>query len=227
MNTSPADMDVIAERCRYVYGRSAEHGGGGDSGWGTARGVFHGIRATVGHAFGSDDLTGRRVLVQGVGSVGGELAGLLAEAGAAVLVTDLATGLAEELAARIGATTIQPDAAMSTECDVYAPCAVGGTVNRDSIPRLRCRIVAGSANNQLGEPEDADRLRAADILYAPDYVINGGGVLQLLGLEDLGWDTATLDEKLAGIGATLREIYERADAQGISTAAAAEQLAAR
>jgi leucine dehydrogenase len=226
MNTSAADMDVVAERCSFVYGRTAEHGGGGDSGWGTARGVFHGIRASLGHVFGSDSLSGRRIVVQGVGSVGGELAGLLAEGGAEVLVTDLATDRVDELAARVGATPISPETAIETECDVYAPCAVGGTLHRDSIPRLRCHIVAGSANNQLAEPADADRLRAAGVLYAPDYVINAGGVLQLMGIEDLGWDQPTLEAKLAEIGTTLGEIYRQAEADGISTEEAANRLAA-
>jgi leucine dehydrogenase len=226
MNTTAADVDVIGERSRYVYGRSAEHGGGGDSGVGTARGVFHGIRASLLNAYGSDDLTGRRVLVQGAGSVGGHLARNLDEAGAELILTDVADERAAELAAELGARAVAPERALETECDVYAPCAVGGTLDRETIPRLRCRIVAGSANNQLSEPADAERLRAAGILYAPDYVINAGGVLQLMGIEDLGWDAATLEENLAGIGTTLGEIYAAADAEGITTADAAERLAA-
>jgi leucine dehydrogenase len=144
-----------------------------------------------------------------------------------VLVADLSAELAEEVAGRVGTEVVGAASAPETECDVYAPCAVGGTVNADSIPRLRCRIVAGSANNQLGEPDDAERLRAAGILYAPDYVINAGGVLQLLGLEDLGWDEAALERNLAGIGDTLTHIFTEAAAEGITTAAAAERLAAR
>jgi leucine dehydrogenase len=203
-----------------------ERGGGGDSGWGTARGVFHGIRASLRHVFGSDELSDRRILVQGVGSVGGELAPMLADAGAQVLVSDLSAGLVAEMVDRIGAMPVAPESALGADCDVYAPCAVGGTLARDSIPRLRCRIVAGSANNQLAEPTDAERLRSAGILYAPDYVINAGGVLQLLGVEDLGWDEATLETNLAGIGATLSEIFADADSQGITTEEAAGRLAA-
>jgi leucine dehydrogenase len=226
MNTTAADVDVVAERSRYVYGRSAEHGGGGDSGVGTARGVFHGISASLSHAFGSDELGGRRVLVQGVGSVGAHLARNLAGAGAELILTDVAAERAAALAEELGARAVPAESALETDCDVYAPCAVGGTLDRETIPRLRCRIVAGSANNQLAEPEDAELLRSAGILYAPDYVINAGGVLQLLGLEDLGWDAPTLEQNLAGIGATLREIYETAEADGITTAEAAEGLAA-
>jgi leucine dehydrogenase len=109
---------------------------------------------------------------------------------------------------------------------VYAPCALGATLNAASIPGLRCRIVAGAANNQLATTEDAERLRDAGILYAPDYVINGGGALHGIGLERLGWDAERLDREVAGIGATLTQIYEQADAEGITTNEAAERLAA-
>lgn len=226
MNTSVADLDVIAERCSFVYGRSEENGGAGDSGPGTARGVFHGIRATVGHVYGTADLTGRSVLVQGVGSVGARLARQLAEAGATVLVSDVAPGAAPALAAEIGAEVVAPEAVIGTECDVYAPCAVGATLSSESIPRLRCRIVAGAANNQLAEPDDAERLRAAGVLYAPDFVINAGGVLHLLGIEELGWDAAELERRLEAIGDTLLEIYARAEAEGTTTEEAADRIAA-
>jgi glutamate dehydrogenase/leucine dehydrogenase len=117
--------------------------------------------------------------------------------------------------------------ALTTECDVYSPCAVGGTLNADSIPALRCRIVAGSANNQLTEPEDAQRLHDRGILYAPDYVINAGGVIQLIGLEDKGWDEEELERRLAAVGDTLRQVFRDADEGGITPAVAAEHLAAQ
>jgi len=219
MNITPADLDVVAERCRWVYGTS---GAGGDSGRGTARGVLHGIRASVEHVFGSPDLAGRTVLVQGVGAVGAGLARDLAAEGATVLVSDVDEARARET----GFTFVPAVDASATECDVYAPCAVGGTLSGDSIPLLRCRIVAGSANNQLSEPADAERLRDAGILYAPDYVINAGGVIQLVGLEDNGWDEDELERNLMVIGDTLRRIYRAADAAGVTPAAAAEELAA-
>jgi leucine dehydrogenase len=150
MTTTAADVDVIGERSQYVYGRSAEHGGGGDSGVGTARGVFHGIRSSLRHAFGSDDPAGRRVLVQGAGSVGGHLARGLAEAGAELILTDVAAERATALADDLGARAVAPQSALETECDVYAPCAVGGILDRETIPRLRCRIVAGSARTSAG-----------------------------------------------------------------------------
>jgi leucine dehydrogenase len=219
MNVTPADLDVVAERCQWVYGTT---GRGGNSGRGTARGVLHGIRASVEQVFGSTDLAGRRVLVQGVGAVGNDLAAALADEGAQVLVSDVD----EARAAAIGFETVPAADAIATECDVYAPCAVGGTLNADSIPRLRCRIVAGSANNQLAEPADAERLRDAGILYAPDFVVNAGGVIQLIGLEDHGWDEDELERNLAGIGETLRDLYRMAEADCITPQAAAERLAA-
>jgi leucine dehydrogenase len=221
VNTTVEDMDVIGERCPYVFCRSEEHGGSGNPGPYTARGVFHGIRASVRHVFGDDSLEGRVVLVQGLGSVGDPLAEALAAAGGRLLASDVVPGRAE----RIGVEAVPAEEVIGTECDVYAPCALGGTLNAETIPRLRCRIVAGSANNQLAEPEDAGRLREAGILYAPDFVINAGGVLNSLGVEHLGWAREQIEERLAGIGATLTEIYERADAEGTSTEAAAEQLA--
>jgi leucine dehydrogenase len=225
VNTSPADMDVIAERCSYVYCRSEERGGSGDPGPHTALGVFHGIRASLRHEFGSPEPAGRVVLVQGVGSVGAPLAELLSAAGARVLISDVAAGRARALADRIGAEVVSADDAIGVECDVYAPCALGGTLDAETIRRLRCRVVAGSANNQLTQPEDAERLRDAGILYAPDYVINAGGALNAIGVETLGWDQETSDQRVAAIGDTLTEIYARADAEGITTEAAAERLA--
>ena len=222
VNTSAADMDVIGDRTPHVFCRSEANGGSGDPSVHTALGTFHGIRASLAHALGSDDVAGRTVLVQGAGSVGAKLTRLLLDAGAVVLVSDVD----EERAEATGASSVAPDAALELECDVYAPCALGATLSDESIPRLRCRIVAGAANNQLATPEDGERLRAAGILYAPDYVINSGGALHGIGLERLGWDAERLEREVAGIGATLTQIYEQADAEGISTDAAAERLAA-
>jgi glutamate dehydrogenase/leucine dehydrogenase len=219
MNITPEDLDVVAEVCPWVYGTTS---GGGNSGRGTARGVLHGIRASVEHVFGSPDLSGRRVLVQGAGAVGRDLARDLLADGADVLVADVDEARSKATGARVAA----PADAITTECDVYAPCAVGGTLSAETIPLLRARIVAGSANNQLATPEDAQRLHDAGILYAPDYVISAGGVLQLVGLEDRGWSEDELEDRLAGIGGTLLRIFSDADEAGITPAEAAERLAA-
>jgi leucine dehydrogenase len=220
MNISPEDLDVVAETCPWVYGTTSR---GGNSGRGTARGALHAIRATVEHLFGSPELAGRSVLVQGAGSVGGVLARELAEAGARVLVSDVE----EERAAATGCGTVAPEHVIETEVDVYSPCAVGGTLNAESISRLACRAIAGCANNQLAEPEDAERLHERGILYAPDFVVNAGGIVQLIGLEDEGWDEALLEQRLAGIGDTLRELLAEAEAEGITPAEAADRLVQR
>jgi glutamate dehydrogenase/leucine dehydrogenase len=225
MNTGEADMDTIGERTTHVLGRSRSAGGSGDSGASTALGVFHGIRASVGRAFGDDDLGGRSVLVQGVGSVGGRLVEHLTEAGATVLVADVDAERAAGAADASGAKIVAAEDVIGTECDVFGPCAGGAILTEATIPHLRCRIVAGAANNQLGVAEDGDRLRAGGILYAPDYVVNAGGVIHLGGYETLGWDDATMAERLEGIGDTLLEIFERAEREGISTAAAADRMA--
>ena len=141
------------------------------------------------------------------------------------MLTDIDAQRAETIADRIGAVTVPPESALSVECDVYAPCALGGTVNAEAVPQLRCRIVAGCANNQLAETEDAARLAGRGILYAPDYVINAGGVIYAWGTESLGWDADAIESRLAGIGDTLAQIYQRAASEGITTEAAAERLA--
>jgi leucine dehydrogenase len=225
MNTGPADLDIVKERTPHVMGAGPEHGGAGDSGGGTAVGVFHAIRSSVAYAFGDPSLEGRSVLVQGVGSVGSRLAPMLAEAGARVIVADLDEARAAEIAASVAGTAVATGDALSTPCDVLAPCATGGVLNAETIPGLACRIVAGAANNQLATPEDGERLAASGILYAPDYVANAGGVLHLAGYETLGWDEAKMAERLAGIGETLTGVFETAEREGISTASAADRLA--
>jgi leucine dehydrogenase len=225
MNTGEADMDVIGERTEYVFGRSVKAGGSGNPAAPTAVGVYHGIRASLSHAFGSDELEGRMVLVQGAGGVGSSLAEQLANAGASILVADIDPERAHIVAVRAGGATVAAKQVFETDCDVYAPCAVGGTLSVESVRQLRCRIVAGSANNQLPQAQAAELLRARGILYAPDYVINAGGAIALVGLEQLGWTRSELDAALAGIGETLGQIYEGADTQGTSTAAAADALA--
>lgn len=224
MNTGEEDMDVIGERTEYVFGRSVEAGGSGNPAPATATGVLHGIRASLSHLFGSDDLAGRTVVVQGAGSVGSRLAEQVAGDGATLLVADIDPAQAELVAARVGGSPLAADDVYETKCDVYAPCAVGGTLSVETAPRLRCRIVAGSANNQLADPVAAELLRKRGILYAPDFIINAGGAIAIVGLEQLGWSGSEVDAALAGIGATLGQVYERADEHGISTEAAAEVL---
>src|SRR4051794_11225733 len=200
MNTSSEDMDTISDTCPYVFCRTVERGGSGSTAPATARGVFHGIEASVRFALESD-LTGVRVLVQGMGAVGSLLAAELEAAGADVLVSDVDAARCD------GFVVVDPAEVVRTECDVLAPCAVGGLVSAATVGELRCRIVAGAANNQLASPDMADRLHERGILYAPDYVINSGGVLHGAGLESLGWDEAMVEERLRGLGDLLLELY--------------------
>ena len=225
MNTASADMDVIGERTEHVLGRSRDRGGAGDPAPGTALGVFHGIRSTWRHVTGSPDLSGVTVLIQGVGSVGDRLADHLHDAGAGVLAADVDPVRAEKTAERVGGSVVDAEAVIGTACDVYAPCATGAVLTAGTIPRLACRVVAGAANNQLGVAEDAALLAQRGILYAPDFVINAGGVIHLAGYETLGWDDAMMQARLAGIGETLLDLYRTAEEQGITTAEAAHRLA--
>jgi leucine dehydrogenase len=225
MNTTEADMDVVGERCDFVMGRSVAAGGSGTSAPDTAIGVYHGIRASLAHAFDSDDPSGRTIVIEGTGAVGGPLADLLGEAGAKLLVSDVDGERARTVADRVGADIVDADVAFDVPCDVFSPCATGAVLNAKTIPRLRCRIVAGAANNQLATPEDADRLAAAGILYAPDYVVNAGGVLHLAGYERLGWTPEQMAKRIEGIGATLRGVFEAAARDGVTPEAAADGIA--
>jgi len=221
MNTGPSDMDRISRTTEHVLGRSPDNGGAGDPGEGTAIGVFHAIRATFRHAFGSDDLEGRSVLVQGAGSVGRRLIQELRESGAWVLASDVDPARV----AATGAEPVDPADALTTKCDLFAPCATGAVLSEATIPGLECAAICGAANNQLATPEDAARLRAREIVYAPDYVANAGGVIWLAGYETLGWDDAHMRARLAGIEQTLDDVFASAAADGITTADAADRLA--
>ncbi len=225
MNTGERDMDVVWERCPHVMGRSVAAGGSGTSAPDTALGVFHGIRAAVAHVFGSPDLGNRTIAIQGAGAVGGPLARLLADAGAALTLADVDGRRASAVADDVGASIVAPEAIIDAECDVLAPCATGGVLNAETVPRLRCAIVAGAANNQLADPEDADRIAARDILYAPDFVVNAGGVLHLAGYERLGWSAEEMAARLAAIGGTLERVLELAERDAITPQVAATRLA--
>lgn len=174
LGLTPADMAVIAEETRYVHGM--EDGGRvADPGPFTARGVRRGIDAAVRVVLGRADLQGVSVLVQGVGDVGLPLAEELAQQGARVFVTDVDGERMRRAADALGATPVAPEKVWEVPCDVFAPCAVGGVLSARTIPRLACRVVAGSANNQLESADDAARLHQRGIVYVPDYVINSGG----------------------------------------------------
>lgn len=226
LGTTPEDMTVIGEVTPYVHGAGRDGHPPIDPGPYTALGVSSGMRAALRHVTGKPDLAGRTVLIQGVGDVGAPLARLVAAAGGRLLLADLDAERARSMAAELGAEVVSPDAVFDTPCDIYAPCAVGAVLNRHTIPRLRCRIVAGSANNQLDTPADADRLQARGILYAPDYVINAGGATALPLLEQ-GADPGSVRERISGFEQILGAIFDEARERDESPAYAAKRRAER
>jgi leucine dehydrogenase len=225
VGTSSRDMSVIATRTRHVAGLSRQRGGSGDPSPFTALGVEAGIRAACARAFGSDSLNGRSVAIVGLGSVGSRVAKLCARAGGQLVLSDVDESkrtLAEQLGARWSA----PEEALESAVDVLAPCALGGILNEESVPRLRCRVIAGAANNQLSEDRIADLLAARGILWAPDFVVNAGGIINIA--EELGsYDPSAARRGVRRIGDTLERIFQEAAHAGVTPLAAAAALATR
>jgi len=210
LGTTDDDMRVMAGISRWVHGIDRQTGAARDPGPYTARGVFAAIRATGKQLFGTADLKGRSILIQGTGAVGAPLARLLAAQGATLLLSDVDTGAVTSLAQELGASLVAPEAVIDTVCDIYAPCAMGATLDAAAIRRLQCRAVTGSANNQLGEPADADRLHQRGILYAPDYITNGGGAKAFLSIQQGIKDEDELALKMDAIGDFLGDIFTEA-----------------
>ena len=226
VGTYNADLDIVARETRYAHGRSDSYGGCGDSSVLTAYGVFQGMRAAAQHSWGSPSLTGRTVAVAGVGKVGSWLVGHLVEDGADVVVTDVDPAAVERLRIRHPKVQAVADTAalVRTPHDVYAPCALGGALDAETVEVLPARIVCGGANNQLATPEMADRLVERGILYAPDYLVNAGGVVQVED-ERHGFSFVRAQSKVSGIFDVALQVFQAADAAGVSPAVAADQLA--
>lgn len=227
LGTTPADMTIVGRQTEWVAGREPESGGAGDPGPWTALGVYEGMRAAAERVFGVPAVSGLRVLVQGVGGVGRPLASHLVESGAEVLVADASQDRAEEVAEALGVGRVDADAVYGTECDIFAPCAVGAVVNARTIQQLRCRIIAGSANNQLDELEDADRAAAFDIVYVPDFVINAGGAVAHGILEFLNGSESEVEPRVRRIGVAVGQILDEAHARNETPTAAAMRRARR
>ncbi|WP_443191617.1 Glu/Leu/Phe/Val dehydrogenase dimerization domain-containing protein [Pseudomonas indica] len=227
--TGVAEMQIMAQRTRHVAGaglREAFDGGtrDGDPSPSTAYGVFIGLKAAVKHRLGRDDLRGLKVAVQGVGQVGFDLARQLKEAGAELWVCDVFEGNLRRASEQLGATVVGPNDIYGLDVDVFAPCALGGIINPQTLEALRAPVIAGAANNQLADAELAEELRRRGCLYAPDYAINAGGIIDVC-YERTGGTPAQLKAHIEGIGDTLRQIFERADAEGATTSAVADRLA--
>lgn len=227
VGTFVADMDVIARETQFVTGRSPEHGGAGDSSILTAYGLYQGMRAAAAHRWGSDSLAGRRVGISGVGKVGRHLVEHLTEAGAAIVIADVNDEAAHSVQKKFPAVDIvAPDALLDAAIDVFSPCALGGAINDDTVTRLQAEIVCGAANNQLAHPGLDKVLADRGILYAPDYVVNSGGVIQVSD-EIEGFVFERAKHRAAMIYATTRDILDRADTDGVTPAVAAGHLAER
>lgn len=212
LGTTDDDMLVISEVTEHVHGVDRDSRQARDPGPYTAHGVAAAMGAGLKAVFGSDDFAARRVLVQGLGGVGEPLARRLAVAGATLLLSDIDADRAAHMAREIGASSIPATDVYDTRCDVYAPCALGATLNTETIPRLRCRAVVGSANNQLSEDSDADALHERGILYAPDFIANGGGALAFGLIHSGVTDERKIALRLDGIGTTLDDVFEEASA---------------
>lgn len=223
---SAADMIAIAKVTRHVCGLPATADeAGGDPGPSTALGVFLGVKAAVKRALGRDSVAGVHVAVQGVGSVGGGLARRLAAEGARLTITDRNAAQAQALAAELGAALVEPDAIMTVDADVFSPCALGAVLDEATIAALKVAAVAGGANNQLAVPADGDRIKARGILYAPDYVINAGGIINV-GVEYLRLgDRKAVEARVAGIPDRLNQIWDESAASGDNPALVADRIA--
>jgi leucine dehydrogenase len=224
VGTSRPDMDVLRRETRWVTGVSKRLGGSGDPSPVTAYGVYQGLRACAEEALRTTSLESVRVVVQGAGKVGSALIRHLVEAGAVVTVADVDVDAVARVVAEHGVDTADPTKAHAVECDVFAPCALGAVIRDDTIADLKCRVVAGAANNQLQRPEHADALQELSILYAPDFVINAGGLINVA--DELGgYDRERAMAKVEGIYRTLREVFQRARLERITPSRAAERLA--
>jgi leucine dehydrogenase len=225
---SEARMKVIAGETKYVSGLPVESGAaGGDPGPYTAHGVYLGVKAAAKRALGTDDMTGVHVAIQGVGSVGGGLAKLLAKDGAKLTLADVDAARAAKLAQELGGETVAAGAILGVEADIFSPNALGAILTEATIPTLTAKVVAGGANNQLATREDYARLHDRGILYAPDYVINAGGIINV-GLEYLGQgDEAEVMARIDKIPARLNEVWDESDRTGAPAAEVADAIARR
>ncbi len=222
---TPDDIETILQTTKYACGVHNLRGSGNPSSF-TAHGTFMGIQSALQELDGNDSLEGKTVAIQGIGNVGKRLAERLFWAGAKLIISDVNLDVIEHFAHQFDAERVSPEEILFVECDVLAPCAMGGIINQDTIPKLKCRAIAGAANNQLLKPTDADHLRERGILYAPDFVVNAGGLINVmkeLSLE--GYNATKARDMINQIYHQLLQIYEISQQNGVSTHQAAVSLA--
>ena len=223
IGTTPDDMALLSTETRFVHCYDWNLRAPYDPGIYTALGVLVGIKSALRFTTGSDSLSGVRVLVQGVGDTGAPLARSLASEGAVVLVNDLDAGRAARIAAEVGGEVVPAESVYDAAYDVFAPCSVGAILNEETIPRLKCKVIAGAANNVMRLPEDADRVHARGILYAPDYVVNGGGAVSLA-MVDEGADFESIKREIGKMDGRLTKIFTEAAERNESPVYAASRL---
>ncbi len=227
VGTTQADMDIVRKETRFVTGVSRELGGSGDPSIATAYGLLWAMKAVALRLWGDTSLVGRHVAVAGVGKVGRALLGHLAEERTRITVADVTPASVERAVAEVGAEAVAVEKIHAVECDIYAPCAMGGVLNTATIPELRCAAVVGSANNQLADgAASAAALAEAGVLYAPDFVANAGGLINIA--EELAPTGYHPDLALAAVRRVFENVtavLQRAEADGVTTAAAADKLA--
>lgn len=225
VGTGTADMQQVRKETAYVTGLPVEVGGSGDPSPMTAYGIYQGMLACAQHIWGTDDLNGATIVLQGLGKVGSYLLPYLKGEGAILVGSDLDPSRLERAQVQYGLKPIAPDEVYSYQCDIFAPCALGGVLNDQTIPQLHCQAVCGGANNQLLEPRHGEDLQSRNILYAPDYVVNAGGVINLSFEIGRTYSPEEARRKTGQIYHTLQEVFDSAKSEGIATADAANRLA--
>lgn len=220
-----ADIQTAGEETRFAAGLGEGDDASGDPSPVTALGVFKGLKAVAARAFGTDDLSGRTIAVQGVGSVGGYLCGHLADAGARLVICDVDQQALKAVADATGATIVEPDAIYDQDADIFSPNALGAIINEGTLERLKVKVIAGGANNQLVIPEMGELVRRRGIFYAPDYVINGGGIINVAAEIRGGYDRAWVDAKLNTMIDTLCHVVDTALSENVPTNRVADRIA--
>jgi len=224
VGTTAADMDIIHQETDYVTGVSPEFGSSGNPSPVTAYGVYVGMKAAAKVAFGNDSLAGKTVAVQGVGSVGYHLCKHLHQEGAKLIVTDINPDNVKRAVEEFGAQAVSADEIYAVDCDIFSPCALGGIINDETIPKLKAKVIAGSANNQLKEERHGDQIHEMGIVYAPDYVINAGGLINVAD-ELEGYNRERALKKVETIYDNLMKVFEIAKRDNIPTYKAADRMA--
>lgn len=224
VGTTVREMEYVFQETPWVTGIPKAFGGSGDPSPYTAHGVLMGIKASAKEKFGADSLKGVRIAVQGLGNVGYHLVEYLAKEQAVVTVTDIDTARVQKVSSQFGFQTVSPDDIMKVDCDIFAPCAMGAVINDSSIHHLKAKVVCGGANNQLAEPRHGDMLRELGILYAPDYVTNAGGLMNVF-VELEGYSPDRALDKTIEVYNNLMSVFSIAKRDGVGTHTAADRLA--